>query len=447
MSTYYIKTFGCQMNHSDSERMASFLEKLHLEPTSKINEADLVIFNTCGVRQMAENRIYGQVRNLKRNKSEVKIILTGCISQRKDVQRRMKDKIDLFFSINDFSKFENWLNENLKFKISPQKDNALSGENISYLSINPKYSNKYQAYVPIMTGCNNFCSYCVVPHARGREVSRPSEEVLAEIRELVKKGYKQITLLGQNVNSYKSPSDAMSFSELLRKVNDLKGDFWIQFVSSHPKDMSDELIEALTSLSKVCENVHLPVQAGDDEVLKNMNRRYTQKHYLGLIEKIKKGFEKNKPEKIYSITSDIIVGFPGETVSQLEESASVMKKCEFDMVFFGQFSPRPETVAWDMKDDVSDEEKVRREKYLNEILKKTSHKNNKKYVGGVFDVIIEREKSGFYFGKTRTLKNVKVAIPANCHPELDSGSRDIIGTIQKVKITKANVWSLFGELV
>lgn len=450
---YHIKTFGCQMNYSDSERMVSFLEKSGLKPTSSINEAVLVIFNTCGVRQMAEDRIYGQVHNLKRNKPEVKIILTGCISQRKDVQRRMKDKVDLFFSINDFSKFENWINENLlsshggspegrkienfKFKILSQKNNTLGSENIAYLSIEPKYENNFHAYVPIMTGCNNFCSYCVVPYARGREVSRPSKEVLAEVKNLVKKGYKQITLLGQNVNSYKSPTDDMSFSKLLQKVNDIPGDFWIHFLSSHPKDMSNELIEKITSLSKVCEYVHLPIQAGDNEILSKMNRKYTKEHYLDLIEKIKKRFEKNKPGKIFAITSDIIVGFPGETKKQFEESAGVMKECEFDMVYFGQFSPRPQTVAWDMKDDVSKEEKVRREKYLNEILKKTTHNNNKKYVGEIFDVLVEKEKNGFYYGKTRTLKNVK----------MKADQKNLIGTIQKVKIVKANVWSLFGKLI
>jgi tRNA-2-methylthio-N6-dimethylallyladenosine synthase len=229
----------------------------------------------------------------------------------------------------------------------------------------------------------------------------------------------------------------MQFPELLQEINDLDGNFWIQFLSSHPKDMSDELIKKITSLPKVCEYVHLPIQAGDNEILRLMNRKYTREHYLGLIEKIKKGFEKNKPGKIFAITSDIIVGFPGETNEQFEKSGDVMNECEFDMVYFGQFSPRPETAAWKMKDNVSKQEKVRREKYLNEILKKTTHNNNKGYVGKVFDVLIEKERNGFYFGKTRTLKNVK----------MKANQKDLIGTVQKVKITKANIWSLAGELI
>jgi tRNA-2-methylthio-N6-dimethylallyladenosine synthase len=303
-----------------------------------------------------------------------------------------------------------------------------------------------------MTGCNNFCSYCVVPYARGREVSRPVEEILKEVRELIKSGYKEIVLLGQNVNSYKSEirisksetntkfkiqnSKLINFSQLLRKINSIPGNFWISFVSNHPKDFSDELIETATKLKKVCEYIHLPIQSGDDKILEKMNRKYTQKQYLKLIDKIKKSFQRNKPDKLYSITSDIIVGFPEETRKQLEKSADVMKKVKYDMVYFGQFSRRPETAAWKMKDNVFKSEKARREKELNEILKKTSFENNKKYVGKTIEIIIDKKDNGFYFGRTRTMKNVKII----------SNKKSLIGKIIKAKITKANTWNLEAKI-
>ncbi|MFH0968938.1 MAG: tRNA (N6-isopentenyl adenosine(37)-C2)-methylthiotransferase MiaB [Patescibacteria group bacterium] len=468
---YYIKTLGCQMNHSDSERIAGLLEKYGFEKASDIKEADLVVFNTCGVRQMAEDRVYGQIHNLVTHnvergtkKSKVKIVLTGCLAHRKDVQRRLKDKVDLFFSINNFKEFENWIIGNYleivnwKLEIPAQNHKELNKENVAYLSTNPKYANGYQAFVPVMTGCNNFCSYCVVPYARGREVSKPANEVIKEVKSLIKKGYREIILLGQNVNSYISPlpstpsprgrgwGEGTNFSELLRKINAIPGNFWISFVSNHPKDFSDELIETATKLKKICEYIHLPIQAGDNKVLQNMNRKYTREQYLKLIDKIRKSFKKFKPGKLYSITSDIIVGFPGETKKQFLKSAEAMKKVKYDMVYFGQFSPRPETVSWKMKDNVSKKEKVRRENYLNEILKKTSFENNKKYIGRIMEVLIDhmevrlligsRTSEHIYFGRTRTMKNVKII----------SNKKTLVGKIIKVRITKANIWNLEAKI-
>jgi tRNA-2-methylthio-N6-dimethylallyladenosine synthase len=274
-------------------------------------------------------------------------------------------------------------------------------------------------------------------------------------------------LLGQNVNSYRfidknSSAEAsakvdkfITFPKLLQKINSIPGNFWIRFLTSHPKDMSDELIETIAKGEKVCEYVHLPIQAGDDEILRRMNRKYTAKQYLGLIKKIKKAFAKFKPGILYSITSDVIVGFPGETKKQLLKSAEIMKKVEYDMVYFGQYSPRPGTVAWKLKDNVSKKEKERREKYLNEIIKKTSLENNKKYLGKIVDVLVTHYKSKNntgnlsrerlpkknssvikYFGKTRTMKNVKFG----------SNKKNLVGKFVKVKITKANAWNLEGVL-
>ncbi len=437
---YFIKTFGCQMNHSDSERIAGFLEiqphpnpllskEREFKPTKDIHKADLVIFNTCGVRQMAEDRVYGQIHNLRKKHPETKIVLTGCLANRKDVQRRLKNKVDLFCEIKDFPEI---VGTDLVSVPREQRQALPLQEN--YLKIIPKYSAKHTAYVPIMTGCNNFCSYCVVPYARGREVSRPAEEIIGEIKLLVKRGYKKIILLGQNVNSYNDKK--INFSKLLKKINSIPGNFWIWFISNHPKDFSLELIETMTKCRKVCECVHLPIQAGDDKILENMNRKYTAREYLAKIEKIKKAFAKNKPGKLYSITSDIIVGFPGETKKQFLESAKIMEKVGYSMVYFGQFSPRPGTMAAKMKDNVKKSEKVRREKYLNEILKKTSFSNNKKYENKIIEVLVNEEKNGNYFGHTRTMKNVKIT----------SAKKNITGKIVRVKVTKANVWNLEGVL-
>lgn len=434
MPKYFIKTFGCQMNFSDSERLAHFLEKSKFKLAPAIDEADLVIFNSCGVRKMAEDRALGQIHNLKKNNSKIKIALTGCISHRKDIKKILEKKVDLFFEIKDFNLLKNFIDKNFSKNI---KNTA---EKIAYLSIKPKYANKFSACIPIMTGCNNFCSYCVVPYARGREISRPVEEIITEIKSLTSKGYKEIILLGQNVNSYRGKlknSKEINFSRLLKMIDRIPGNFWIRFMSPHPKDMSDELIETITRAKKVCEIIHLPLQSGSDEILKNMNRRYTRKHYMELIKKIKSEFKKNKPDKLFAISSDIIVGFPGETRKQLEASAEIMRQVKYDMVYFGQFSRRPETAAWQMKDNVSKKEKERREKYLNEILAETALLNNKKYLNKTFEILVDNQKGENYFGKTRTLKNVM----------FKSDKKNLIGNFVKVKITKATSWHLEGEIL
>lgn len=430
---YFIKTFGCQMNTSDSERIASFLEDADFSLAEKIQDADLAIFNTCGIKQTAENRAYGMINNLRKEKKQnVKIVMTGCLANRADVQKRMKMKVDLFTEVKNFHKDVT----DIVKQSAPKAENNTDKEFIDYLSINPKLTNSFQAYVPIMTGCNNFCAYCVVPYARGREVSRPAEEILVEVKGLVAKGYKHIILLGQNVNSYSSPKNGVDFARLLKKINSISGKFWISFVSSHPKDMSDELIETVAKCKKACEWIHLPVQAGNNKILERMNRKYTKEHYLKLIKKIRSEFKKHKPNDFLAISSDIIVGFPGETKTQFADSAEVMEKSKFDMVFFGQFSPRPGTVAWKMKDNVSQKEKFRRENFLNDILKETTLANNKKYVGKILEVLIEKEKDGSYFGKTRTQKNVKIL----------AIKKVPVGTFVKAKITKANIWNLEGEI-
>lgn len=414
---YYIKTFGCQMNTSDSERIAGFLESQGLKKAPKINQAKLVIFNTCGVRQSAEDRAYGQIHNLRENNPEIKIVLTGCLADRKDAQRRLKDKVDLFCGIKDFPE-----------KLSEFLDTSCPTND--YLEIIPQHQSSFSATVPIMTGCNNFCAYCVVPYARGREVSRSHKDILNEIKQLLKDGYKEIMLLGQNVNSFGDKK--INFPKLLNLIEKIPGKFWITFMSSHPKDYSDELIKTIAESKKICEVIHLPIQSGSDKILAKINRKYTASHYLELVRKIKAAFKKYKPGTLYAITSDIIVGFPSETKNDLLESARIMKKANYDMVYFGQYSKRPGTAAYKLKDDISKAEKERRERFLNEILKKTTFSNNKKYLGKTLEVLVDSKKEGYYYGRTRTQKNVKIRSEKN----------DLIGKFVKVEITKANIWNL-----
>jgi len=351
------------MNISDSERIAGLLELHKLKPVKDINSADLVIFNTCGVRQMAEDRAYGQIHNLRKKYPKIKIILTGCLANRKDVQRRLKDKVDLFFPINNFKTFKNWIIENCleignwKLEI-PARQNNINCSN--YLSISPKYANSYQAFVPVMTGCNNFCSYCVVPYARGREISRPVKDIENEIKCLVDKNYTEITLLGQNVNSYSYRN--ILFPDLLDKIAKKYSGITFKFLTSHPKDFSRELMQIIAKNKNISHEIHLPVQAGSDKILKAMNRPYTQKHYLDLIKKIKKMIPNA------GFTTDIIVGFPGETKKDFTDSVKVFKKVGYNEAYINKYSPRPGTAAWELKETVSLEEKKRREKILRSLI-------------------------------------------------------------------------------
>jgi tRNA-2-methylthio-N6-dimethylallyladenosine synthase len=458
MKNYFIKIFGCQMNHSDAERISAYLEKLGLEPAFKngtgspakaLASAGLIVFVTCGVRQSAEDRIYGQVNNIRKKFPKKKIILTGCLAHREDVQRRLKNKVDIFTTIKDFSaeivssiKYQA-SSINRKSKIhntSYSIHNTKKPPCNNYLKIIPKYTNPYTAHVPIMTGCNNFCAYCVVPYARGREYSRPAEDILKEAGGLVKKGCREIILLGQNVNSYRSGK--INFPKLLRLIEKIPGKFWVAFLTSHPKDMSDELIGAIAESKKICEYVSLPAQAGDNEILRRMNRKYTIAHYKNLIKKIRATFLRYELRKVRNtnlgklspaISADIIVGFPGEGNIQFENTAKLMREMKFDMAYISQYSPRPETAAWGMKDDVSKKEKVRREKVLTKILEETALMNNKKYIGKVVEVLADAGGRGH----TRTQKKVVFR----------SDKKTPVGEFAKVKITKVKAFGLEGEII
>lgn len=430
---YHIITIGCAMNFADSERIASLLDSLGYLEVKDRAMADLIIINTCGIKQTSESRVYGLVPQLKKDNAKVRIVVTGCVSGRPDVQRRMK-QVDMWLPIKDMTK----LAEFLKIENSELPD--------SYLKIAPKYNSKISVQVPIGTGCNNFCSYCVVPYARGREVYRSAEEIVAEVQSAIGQGIKEINLIAQNVNSYKSESiiknqesrtgsqesRIMDFPELLRIVNAVPGEFIIRFVSSHPKDMSEDLIKAVAACDKACHHIHLPVQSGSNEILARMNRKYTVEHYRDLLLKIREYL----PD--VSITTDIIVGFPGETDEQFNETAELVKWANFDNIYLGKYSPRPYTASYEMKDDVSLKEKKRREAILMTLVRESAAINHQKFLNKIVEILIEEKSKGCFYGRTRDNTFVKILTK--------DIKNDLIGQFVKVKITEARDFGMDGEL-
>jgi len=416
------------MNYADAERVAAVLDKLGYKKGAFEKEADLIVVVACSVRQSAVNRIYGKIEQWQKIKNKRKLItiLTGCVLP--GDQKKMEPYFDIIFNIKDLNKLPLMLK-------SPLKNQSLCLTPSEYLCLSPKYSSAYTAYVPIMTGCDNFCSYCVVPYLRGREYSRPQQEIVAEVKKLVKKGYKEIVLLGQNVDSYghkkgKVYADNKPFIKLLRAIDVLPGHFWLRFISNHPKDMTEDLIKIIPKLKKVNPYIHLPLQAGDNQILKKMNRPYTASQYLKIVSLIRK----NIPG--VALTTDIIAGFPGETNEQFQNTLKLAKQAKFDMAYLAQYSPRPNTAAYKLKDDVSKEEKRKREFALNEVIKKTALFNNKKLVNSIQEILVDRQKGNFYYGRTKTYKVVKL-----------ESAKNLIGQFIKVKITKAESWKLIGELI
>jgi tRNA-2-methylthio-N6-dimethylallyladenosine synthase len=460
---YFIFTFGCQMNKSDSERIAGILEKIGYQKASNENEANLILVNMCSVRQSAVDRVYGLAKKfakLKTQKSKVKTILTGCISKR-DFEK-FKNHFDYIFSIKVLSKWPEFLRkEKFHFYLNPRDEKFVKEFDAYYLKEQTKPEKKFSVFIPISTGCDNFCSFCIVPFVRGPLICRNYQEILEEAREAVKNGAKEVWLLGQNVNDYVSRIDTnlatnfreynisdirahisansrdINFAKLLRMVNDIPGDFWIRFTSPHPKNFSDELIETMAKCQKVTPYLNLPVQSGDDEILKKMNRPYTVLQYKNLVKKIRAAFKKYRKglEKEIAISTDVIVGFPGETEKQFQNTVKLFKEIKFDMAYIAQYSPRPGTAAEKMGDNVPKKEKERRWKILTEILKKTALEKNKKFVGKEVEVLPEEFKNGFLIGKTCHYKTTKF-----------EGNKNLIGNFVKVKIENALPWGLKGIL-
>jgi len=413
---YYIWVLGCQMNSSDAQRIDSVLADLGFKKTDSDATADVIVVVACSVRQAGINRIYSKTHQWqeRRQKGDLYMILTGCVLG--DDAKKLKEKFDLILPVNEIGKL-------------PQKLANLSPLDVdSYFHIKASHGSKFQAYVPIMTGCDNYCSYCVVPYVRGREQSRPVHEIVAECRDLIDDGYKEVTLLGQNVNSYSS--DGYDFPTLLSKIDDLTGDYWLRFVTSHPKDLSNELIKVMASGNHIMPYLHLPVQSGDEDILRAMNRGYSLKNYVKLVKKLRQAI----PEIMLS--TDVIVGFPGESKEQFQNTVKLFEEVKFDVAYISQYSERSGTAAARLEDDVVKAEKKRRKNELNEALRKTALGHNKKLVGQTVKVLVEGHKKDNCLGKTAGFKIVKFA-----------GGKDLVGQFVQIKIEKAGAWGLLGCLV
>jgi tRNA-2-methylthio-N6-dimethylallyladenosine synthase len=436
--SFHIQTFGCQMNEHDSETIAGMLEELGYKENKDKKQADVAIINTCSVRENADKRFFGtlgQLKKVKESRPDMVVAVCGCMMQQQHIIDTLKSKypwVDLVFGTHNIHEFPRLLNNVLQ-----EKDKIVSvwedgGEIVEGLPAKRMYP--FKAYVNIMYGCNNFCTYCIVPYTRGRERSREPEEILKEVRELVSTGVKEITLLGQNVNSYGNDSHFdMDFADLIYKLNEIQGLHRIRFMTSHPKDLSDKLIKAFVECDKLCNSIHLPVQSGSSNVLKRMNRRYTKEDYLLLTQKLKKAV----PE--IAITTDIIVGFPGETDEDFEETLDLVSKVEYDSAFTFLYSIRKGTPAEKYSDQVPESVKHERFNKLVDLLNSISLEKNKALEGTIQGVLVEgpsKTNPDLLSGRTESGKIVHFSGPAN-----------IIGEIVTVKILEGKNFSLSGVLV
>ena len=437
----YIHTYGCQGNVADSERIMGMLKVMGYEFCDSLEDADFVLYNTCAVREHAEDRVFGNVGILKKYKEENRNLITalcGCMMQ----QQHVRDKIyksypyvDIVFGTNAVHK----LPELLYKRMSGKKRIVYAPDETGEIAEDiPVYRDKsVKAWLPIMYGCDNFCTYCIVPYVRGRERSREPEQVIAEAKDIIAQGYKEITLLGQNVNSYgKNNKSDMNFADLLREINALDGEFRIRFMTSHPKDCTKELIDTIAECDKVSKHLHLPFQSGNDRVLKAMNRHYDRAKYLELI-----NYAKEKIPNL-SLTSDVIVGFPGETYEEFLDTVSLIKEVEFTSLFTFIYSPRNGTKAAELPDPVSREEKGRWFKELCDVQEEIAAKRTAQMKGNTYEVLIEGEsknKKGWLSGRTDS--NIIIEFPATAEQFA------LTGTYQNVLVTESLNWILRGELV
>lgn len=435
---YLISTFGCQMNEHDSEKISWTLEGLGYEPTESTEDADFIIFNTCVVRKSAEEKVYGKLGELKRlktQKPDIVLAVCGCMMQREEPREIVTTKfrhVDIIFGTNNIHKLPQLINRYLETNETIIDINEENREIVESIHANRKYS--YKSYVNITYGCNNFCTYCIVPYTRGRERSREPEDIISEIENLAIDGCKEVTLLGQNVNSYgKTFKKDYTFTYLLKDINEIKGIDRIRFMTSHPKDISDELINSFGKLDRLCNHLHLPIQSGSNRILKAMNRKYTREDYLEKIRKIK-----NTVEDI-SITTDIIVGFPGETEEDFKETLDLVKEVGFDSAFTFLYSVREGTKAANMDEQISDEVKHRRFQDLLNVLHPIGLESNRRLLGKELEVLVEnisKNDPNKLNGRTRNNKLVHF-----------KGNKDIIGTIVKVRIDDVKTFTLEGSIV
>ena len=445
--TYNILTLGCQLNENDSEKLCGMLDEMGYTKVDDVKKADICLFNTCCVRENAEERLFGKIGELKHLKETKGIIIAigGCMMQEKHITDKIKSSynfVDIVFGTHTLHKFPEDLYKVLIEKKKQEDILYIDGEIYEGLPI--KRDSTLKASVTIMNGCNNFCTYCIVPYVRGRERSREPKAIIEEIKELAKEGYKEITLLGQNVNSYlrvereknipfEEYEGVNSFATLLRAVNKIEGIERIRFVSPHPKDFTDDVIEAIADCEKVCKLVHLPLQSGSTNVLKIMNRKYTKEQYLNLVEKMK--------SKIPNLTlsTDIIVGFAGETDEDFEDTLDVVRQVEFEQVYMFIYSRRVGTPGDKMENQTPDEIKHKRFDRLKELVESQIAEKNQMYVGTTQEVLIEgtsKNNDEMLTGRTDSNKVV-----------IFEGNKNLIGKIVKLKIVSEHMWYLKGQII
>lgn len=431
----FVETYGCQQNSSDSEKLKGMMQDMGFDFCDSAEEADLVLYNTCAVRENAELRVFGNIgalKHVKRRRPDMIIGVCGCMMQQEHIAETIKKKyshVDLVFGTHALYRFPELLKrvyEKGRIFDVHNEDGSIF-EEVSYKRDEPPL-----AKIPIMYGCNNFCTYCVVPYVRGRERSRKPEDILNEIRSVAQEGYKEVMLLGQNVNSYDGEG-GVNFAELLRRVCRIDGIERVRFMTSHPKDLSDELIAVMSEEDKVCKQLHLPIQSGSDRILKLMNRRYTKAQYMELVTKIRE----KMPDIV--LTTDIIVGFPGETDEDFEETVKVLKEAEYDTIFSFIYSKRVGTPAADMTDVMSEEQKHKNFDRMLEVQNEISKRKNDEYLGRTEQVLVEglsKNNDLTLTGRTDGGKVVNFC-----------GDKSLIGSFVDVKITQCRTWSLFGEIV
>lgn len=436
-NTFFTCTYGCQMNEEDSEKISGMLKSQGYEKTDNKDEANIIIFNTCCVRENAENKVFGNLGALKKHKKQnpdLIIAICGCMMQQKGMADRVLSKypfVDIIFGTHNAYKFPEYLQRVKTEGVQVKEIFDKETEIVEGIPIDRESSVK--GFVTIMYGCNNFCSYCIVPYVRGRERSRKPEEIENEIKQLVAKGYKEVTLLGQNVNSYgKGLEEDINFAQLLRRIDKIEGLERIRFMSNHPKDLTEEVIEAVKECPKVCEQIHLPIQSGSDRLLKVMNRQYTLERYMELAEKIRKEI----PD--CSISTDIIVGFPGETEEDIQATIDAVKKVKYDTAFTFIYSRRNHTPADKMENQVPDEVKHERFNKLIDAVNEIVITSNKKYEGKTVEVLVEgysKNDQTKLTGRTRNGRLVNF-----------EGDESLIGTLVDVDIVRAQPFSLIGKV-
>lgn len=440
---YSILTMGCQLNENDSEKLSGMIEEMGYTRTENIEEADLIVFNTCCVRENAEDKLFGKLGEVKKIKEKRGTIIAigGCMMQEEHIVEKLQKSypfFDIVFGTHTLHKFPQDLYNIILNNKRIEDIINIDGEIVEGLPI--KRDDKIKASVTIMYGCNNFCSYCIVPYVRGRERSRKAEDILKEVQELADKGYKEITLLGQNVNSYmrmekveNKNEKITSFAELLYEVNKIEGIERIRFVSPHPKDFTDDVIEAIKDCDKVCKLVHLPLQSGSTNVLRVMNRKYSKEQFLDLVEKMKN----NIPN--LTISTDIIVGFPGETEEDFEDTLDVVRKVKFEQVYMFIYSRRTGTPGDKMENQVPDDVKHKRFDRLKALVENQIEKRNKEYVGTIQKILVE--------GRSKTNENTYTGRTDSNKVVIFEGKEENIGKVVDVEITSEHMWYLKGAIV